>query len=153
MISVGIDVAKLNHFASAISSYCEILIDPFKFTNDEDGFQLFVSKLKFFESDNNIIGLESMAHYGNNVVQYLVANCFKVCVLNSITTASMRKNNIHKTKTDKVDTYIIAKTLMIQNSFKFISYYALDLMNLKKLGRFRQKTIKQRTRLKIQLTS
>ena len=38
MIYVGIDIAKLNHFASAISSDSEILIEPFKFTNDADGF-------------------------------------------------------------------------------------------------------------------
>ena len=31
MIYVGIDIAKLNHFASAISSDGEILIEPFKF--------------------------------------------------------------------------------------------------------------------------
>jgi len=153
MIFVGIDIAKLNHFASAISSDGEILIEPFKFTNDGDGFQLFVSKLESLESDNIIIGLESTAHYGDNLVRYLVASSFKVCVLNPIATSSMRKNNIRKTKTDKVDTFIIAKTLMMQNSFRFISYYDLDLMDLKTLGRFRQKTIKQRTRLKIQLTS
>ena len=35
----------------------------------------------------------------------------------------------------------------------FISFFDLDLMALKQLDRFRQKTIKQRTRLKIQLTS
>jgi len=45
MIYVGIDIAKLNHFASAISSDGEILIEPFKFTNDNDGFQLLLSKL------------------------------------------------------------------------------------------------------------
>ncbi|NCD10687.1 MAG: IS110 family transposase [Negativicutes bacterium] len=153
MIYVGIDIAKLNHFASAMSSDGEILIEPFKFTNDGDGFQLFVSKLESLGSDNIIIGLESTAHYGDNLVRYLVASSFKVCVLNPIATSSMRKNNIRKTKTDKVDTYIIAKTLMMQNSFRFISYSDLDLMDLKTLGRFRQKTIKQRTRLKIQLTS
>ena len=153
MIYVGIDIAKLNHFASAISSDGEILIEPFKFTNDGDGFQLLVSKLESLESDDVIIGLESTAHYGDNLVRYLVASCFKVCVLNPIKTSSMRKNNIRKTKTDKVDTYIIAKTLMMQDSFRFVSYYDLDLMDLKTLGRFRQKTIKQRTRLKIQLTS
>jgi len=153
MIYVGIDIAKLNHFASAISSDGEILIEPFKFTNDGDGFQLFVSKLESLEADDIIIGLESTAHYGDNLVRYLVASCFKVCVLNPIKTSTMRKNNIRKTKTDKVDTYIIAKTLMMQDSFRFVSYYDLDLMDLKTLGRFRQKTIKQRTRLKIQLTS
>ena len=153
MIYVGIDIAKLNHFASAISSDGEILIEPFKFTNDGDGFQLFVSKLESFESDNIIIGLESTAHYGDNLVRYLVASCFKVCVLNPIKTSTMRKNNIRKTKTDKVDTYIIAKTLMMQSSRRFYSYEDLDMMDLKTLGRFRQKTMKQRTRLKIQLTS
>ena len=153
MIYVGIDIAKLNHFASAISSDGEVLIEPFKFTNDGDGFHLLISKLDSFEQNNIIIGLESTAHYGDNLIRYLVANSFKVCVLNPIKTSTMRKNNIRKTKTDKVDTYIIAKTLMMQDSLRFITFYDLDLMDLKTLGRFRQKTIKQRTRLKIQLTS
>ncbi|MFV0342433.1 MAG: IS110 family transposase [Anaerocolumna sp.] len=153
MIYVGIDIAKLNHFASAISAEGEVLIEPFKFTNDADGFQLLLSKLDSFDLDNIIIGLESTAHYGDNLVRYLVASNFKVCVLNPIATSSMRKNNIRKTKTDKVDTFIIAKTLMMQDMLRFITYFDLDLMDLKTLGRFRQKIIKQRTRLKIQLTS
>ena len=35
-IYVGIDIAKLNHFAAAISSDGEIIIEPFKFTNDAE---------------------------------------------------------------------------------------------------------------------
>ena len=153
MIYVGIDIAKLNHFAAAVSSEGEILIEPFKFTNDADGFLLLISKIESFDKNSTIIGLESTAHYGDNLVRYLVTNLYKVCVLNPIKTSQMRKNNIRKTKTDKVDTYVIAKTLMMQDSFRFVSYFDLDLMDLKTLGRFRQKTIKQRTRLKIQLTS
>lgn len=153
MIYVGIDIAKLNHFASAISSDGEILIEPFQFSNDADGFQLLISKLDSFDKDSLIIGLESTAHYGDNLFRYLVASFYKVCVLNPIKTSSMRKNNIRKTKTDKVDTYIICKTLMMQDNLRFVSFYDLDLMDLKALGRFRQKTMKQRTRLKIQLTS
>ena len=153
MIYVGIDIAKLNHFASALSSDGEILIEPFKFTNDNDGFQLLISNLQGLDKDSIIIGLESTAHYGNNLVRYLVAENYKVCVLNPIKTSTMRKNNIRKTKTDKVDTYIICKTLMMQEHLRFVTYYDLDMMDLKSLGRFRQKTIKQRTRLKIQLTS
>ena len=153
MIYVGVDIAKLNHFASAVSSEGDILIEPFKFTNDNDGFQLLISKLESLDKGSIIIGLESTAHYGDNLVRYLVASNYKVCVLNPIKTSTMRKNNIRKTKTDKVDTYIICKTLMMQDSLRFVSFYDLDLMDLKALGRFRQKTIKQRTRLKIQLTS
>lgn len=65
----------------------------------------------------------------------------------------MRKNNVRKTKTDKVDTFVIAKTLMMQDSLRFFTLKDLDYIELKELGRFRQKTVKQRTRLKIQLTS
>lgn len=153
MIYVGIDIAKLNHFASAISSDGEILIEPFKFLNDLDGFQLLISKLEPYSKDELIIGLESTAHYGDNLIRYLVAESFNVCVINPLKTSSMRRNNIRKTKTDKVDTFIIAKTLMMQNSFRFFSFSDLDIMDLKSLGRFRQKTIKQCTRLKIQLTA
>ncbi len=152
MIYVGIDIAKLNHFASALSSDGEIILKPFKFTNDYDGFQKLISQLDSFEKDSLIIGLESTAHYGNNLVEFLVSNNYKVCVINPIQTSTMRKNNIRKTKTDKIDTYIIAKTLLMYPR-RFFTSYDIDLLHLKNLGRFRQKLIKQRTRLKIQLTS
>ena len=56
----------------------------------------------------------------------------------------MRKNNIRQTKTNKFDTYVVAKTLMMQDNLRFVSFYDLDMMDLKALGRFRQKTIMQR---------
>lgn len=153
MIYVGIDIAELNHFASAISSEGEILIEPFKFTNDYDGFYLLLSKLASLGQHSSIIGLESTAHYGDNLVRFLICKDFKVCVLNPLSTSSMRKNNVRKTKTGKADTFVIAKTLLMQNSLRFITLKDLDYIGLKELGRFRQKTVKQRTRLKIQLTS
>ena len=149
MIYVGIDIAKLNHFAAAVSSDGEILIEPFKFTNDYDGFYLLLSKLAPLDQNSIIIGL----HYGDNLVRFLINKGFKVCVLNPIQTSSMRKNNVRKTKADKVDTFVIAKTLMMQDSLRFLTLEDLDYLELKELGRFRQKLVKQRTRLKIQLTS
>ena len=153
MIYVGIDIAKLNHFAAAISSDGEVLIEPFKFTNDYDGFSLLISKLATLDQDSIVIGLESTAHYGDNLVRYLITMGFNVCVINPIKTSTMRKNNIRKTKTDKVDTFIIAKTLMMEDSLRFVTLEDLDFIELKELGRFHQKTIKQRTKLKIQLSS
>ena len=152
MIYVGIDIAKFNHFASAISSDGEVLIEPFKFTNDNDGFLLLLSKLSSFDKSSLIIGLESTAHYVNNLLAFLVLKGFQVCLINPIQTSTIRKNNIRKTKTDKVDTFIICETLMMQ-PHRFVTLYDIALMQLKNLGRFRQKTVKQRTRLKIQLTS
>lgn len=72
MIYVDIDIGKLNHFASAISSDGEILIKPFYFFNDLDGFQLLITKLEPYSKDELIIGLESTTHYGDYLIRYLV---------------------------------------------------------------------------------
>ena len=112
MIYAGIDVAKLNHFASVISSDGEVLVEPFKFSNDFEGFRSLSLVLDKYDREQLLVGLESTAHYGNNLVEFLVAKGYRFCVLNPIQTSAMRKGNIRNTKTDKVDTFVIAKTLM-----------------------------------------
>ena len=153
MIYVGIDIAKLNHYASAIDSDGVVLIEPFEFLNDNAGFYTLLSKLNSFELDDIIIGLESTAHYGNNLVSFLVTKGLHVCVINPIQTATLRKNNIRKTKTDKVDTLVIAKAIALMDHPRFVTLYDIALMQLKNLGRFRMKLVKQRSRTKIQLTA
>mgnify|MGYP000927719193 FL=1 len=153
MIYVGIDIAKLNHYASAIDSDGVVLIEPFEFLNDNEGFYTMLSKLNSFELDDIIIGLESTAHYGNNLVSFLVTKGLHVCVINPIQTATLRKNNIRKTKTDKVDTLVIAKAVALMDHPRFVTLYDIALMQLKNLGRFRMKLVKQRSRTKIQLTA
>ena len=39
MIYVGIDISKLNHFASVVLSDGEVLVEPFQFSNDLEGFR------------------------------------------------------------------------------------------------------------------
>ncbi len=153
MVYVGIDIAKLNHYASAIDSDGVLLFEPFEFLNDNAGFYTLLSKLNAFEPDDIIIGLESTAHYGNNLVSFLVSKGLHVCVINPIQTASLRKNNIRKTKTDKVDTLVIAKAVALMDHPRFVTLYDIALMQLKNLGRFRMKLVKQRSRTKIQLTA
>ena len=99
MIYVGIDIAKLNHFASALSSDGEILLEPFKFTNDNDGFYKLLSVLSSFEKDSLIIVLESTAHYGNtllntlflNTTRYVSSTLFKLLRCERITFARQRQ--------------------------------------------------------------
>ncbi len=153
MIYVGIDIAKLNHYASAIDSDGVVLIEPFEFLNDNEGFYTLLSKLNSFELDDIIIGLESTAHYGNNLVSFLVTKGLHVCVINPIQTATLRKNNIRKTKTDKIDTLVIAKAVALMDHPRFVTLYDIALTQLKNLGRFRMNLVKQRSRTKIQLTA
>ena len=78
MIYVSIDIAKLNHFASAISSDDEILIEPFQFSNDYEGFYLLLSHLAPLDPNNIITSLELTEHYSGNLVHFFINN--KVCV-------------------------------------------------------------------------
>lgn len=150
MIYVGIDIAKQNHFASVMSADGEILVPPFGFTNDHTGFQLIFSKLSAFEKESLVIGLESTAHYGENLICFLFTRGFHICVINPIQTATLRKTNLRKTKTDRVDTFVIIKALMM-NQYRTFTQWDLETLKLKNLCRFRQKLIKARTKVKIQL--
>ena len=79
MSYVGVDIAKLNHLASAISSDGEVLIELFKFTNDADGFQMLVQKLISLneELESIIISL----NYGDKLVRCLVTenSAYSLC--------------------------------------------------------------------------
>ena len=141
MIYVGINIAKLNPFAAAISSEGEILIEPFKCTNDYDGFYLLFSKLAPLNQNSIIIGLESTAHYGDNLARFLITKDFKVYVLNPVSTSSIRKNNIRKTKIDKVGTFVISKTLMVKDSLMLLTLKDMDCIELKEFGRFCQNPV------------
>lgn len=152
MIYVGIDIAKQKHFASVMSSEGEILIPPFSFSNDHTGFQLVLSKLSVFEKEDILIGMESTAHYGENLICFFFSRGFRICVINPIQTATLRKTNIRKTKTDSVDTYLIIKAL-IMNQYRLFTQRDLETLKLKNLCRFRQKLIKARTKVKIQLVT
>ena len=67
-IYVDIDVSRLNLFGPAISRDGEVLIEPFQFTNDTDGFYLLSSNLSSFLDVSLIIDLKFTAYYGNNLV-------------------------------------------------------------------------------------
>ena len=152
MIYAGIDISKLNHFASVLSSDCKVLVEPFKFSNDNDDFCKLLAVLNSYDKSSLIIDLKPTAHYGNNLVEFLVNRQFLVAVITPTQTSSMRKNIIRKTETNKVDATIIAQPLMTQ-PYRLFSKYDIDLMHLNNLERFRQKLLKQRTRNKILLTS
>lgn len=50
-----------------------------------------------------------------------IADSFPMYPVYPIKTLAMLKDNIRKTKTDKVDTFPIAKTLVMQDSYRFVS--------------------------------
>ena len=149
---VGIDIAKQTHYASIMNSDGEILAEPFSFSNDHAGFQKLLKHLSAFAKDDLLIGMESTAHYAENLTSFLFTRGFNICIINPIQTSTLRRSNIRKTKTDSVDTYLIIKALSL-NHFRLFTERDYDSFQLKNLCRFRQKLMKARTKVKIQLVT
>ena len=153
MFLLGIDIAKLNHVASCIdSSTNEVIFSNFKFKNDFKGFSDLLDKIKSLDVKNLIIGLESTSHYGENLINFLFKQHFKVALINPLQTSHLRKANIRDAKNDRLDSLNIARSLIF-GKLNFVSEKNIDCFSLKKLTRFRSNLIKQRSKAKIQLTS
>lgn len=152
MIYVGIDIAKTNHFASIIDSNGEVLFEPFLVKNNQAGFDLLYQIIKDYDKDKLLIGLESTAHYGNNLIYFFFKKGFKIGIINPIQTSTLRKTNIRKVKNDKVDSVLIVKTLMM-NCFSLLTDYDVDMIELKSLCRYRYNLMTMRTKAKIQLAT
>ena len=153
MFLLGIDIAKLNHVASCInSSTNEVIFSNFKFKNDFKGFSALLDKIKSLDVKNLIIGLESTSHYGENLINFLFKQHFKVALINPLQTSHLRKANIRDAKNDRLDSLNIARSLIF-GKLNFVSEKNIDCFSLKKLTRFISNLIKQRSKAKIQLTS
>lgn len=152
MIYVGIDIAKITHYAVVMADDGELLKPVFSFDNDIKGYRLLLSKLKPFKKSNILIGLESTAHYADNLVSFLFERDYKVAVINPIQTATLKKTNIRKTSTDKTSALLIVKSLIV-NGYRLFTDTDMKTLELKNLCRFRAKIKKTKTRLKIQLVT
>lgn len=152
MIYLGIDIAKNSHVAAAMTSEGEIILTPFSFTNSAAGFALLKERLDSLPKMPLLVGLESTAHYGENLIYFLCGNGYHVAMINPLQTSAMRKSAIRKTKTDKVDAFVIAKSLMMEG-YTELKQTDINLLKLKGLCKTRQNLILMRTRCKIQLGS
>lgn len=149
---VGIDIAKNTHWASCLSADGEIIFEPFSFSNDNTGFQKFISKFDSLDKTKILIGLESTAHYGENIISYLFSLNYNIAIINPIQTANLRRSNIRKTKNDKVDSKIIIKALTLGN-YSLITSRDINNLKLKGLCRSRRNLVTLRSKSKIQLVS
>lgn len=152
MIYVGIDVAKNFHYASVVNTDLEVLVKPFKFNNDQPGFELLLKNISQFNHDDILIGLEATGIYGDNLISFLFNKGFKIGRINPIESDAFRGSNIRKTKTDKIDTFLICKCLMLKN-YTLITEIDLKKLELRSLCRFKIDIRKTQSKCKCQLVS
>ena len=154
MYYIGFDIAKENHYASIANSYGEVVQEAFLVKNSINGFNFFMDKLKEknIRISDCLVGMESTGHYGENLIQFLHNKGFNIGIINPIQTDALRNSNIRKTKTDKIDTYLIIQSLMLKHYTPFVSK-DIKILELRSLCRHRDDVLKYRSKLKIRLVA
>ncbi len=149
--SVGIDVAKDKHDCFIQSSEGEVLADVFTISNNMDGFNILLEKIRTCTSpqDKIKVGLEATGHYSYNLLGFLLDNGLATYVLNPLRTNLYRKSlSLRKTKTDRVDARTIAAMLLSDAGLKPYTDTAYHNEELKSLTRYRFDKVKERAKLK-----
>ena len=151
IVSVGIDVAKDKHDCFIQSSEGEVLADVFTISNNMDGFNILLEKIRTCTSpqDKIKVGLEATGHYSYNLLGFLLDNGLATYVLNPLRTNLYRKSlSLRKTKTDRVDARTIASMLLSDAGLKPYTDTAYHNEELKSLTRYRFDKVKERAKLK-----
>ena len=119
MILVGIDVGKNSHYFTIINKQDgEVLLEPSKFNNNLDGFNLLLRSIKSYKKDDVLIGMEDTGHYHFTLMKYLLDKHYTVALINPVTTDLTRRASGSVSKTDKLDTLTICDVLASNNRNK-----------------------------------
>ena len=155
MVLVGIDVAKDKHDCFIFTSEGEVLADVFTITNNAEGFQTLLQRIRSCcsKSDKIKVGLEATGHYSYNILGFLLNEGLPTYVINPLHTNLYRKSlSLRKTKTDRVDARTIAAMLMSEVALKPYSAIAYHNEELKSLSRYRFDKVQNRAKLKQSIT-
>lgn len=148
---IGIDIAKSIHYASILSTNGEVIGEAFPFENTIDGFKVLLSKVPTSNKEQLLFGMESTAHYSNNLSNYLLTQGYTVGIINPLQTCALRKTRIRNTKNDKIDSMIICEALSL-NMHKLLSKHE-NMDELYELCKIYNDIMTKRSRAKIQLVT
>lgn len=110
MLFVGIDIAKRNHEASVIAQDGHVVRKAMRFANSQAGYNKFMDMVRGL-SEPVVFGMEATGHYWLTLYTHLRNDGFTVHVINPIQSDALRSMYIRKTKTDSVDSVIIADVI------------------------------------------
>lgn len=148
---IGIDIAKSIHYASILSTNGEVIGEAFPFENTIDGFKFLLSKVPTSNKEQLLFGMESTAHYSNNLSNYLLSQGYTVGMINPLQTCALRKTRIRNTKNDKIDSMVICEALSL-NMHKLLSKHE-NMDELYELCKIYNDIMTKRSRAKIQLVT
>ena len=136
MINIGIDVGKFKHCAAVLDDKTgEILIQPFFFRNDQEGFELFYSKTKRYVHRKHAVGMEDTGHYMISLTTFLLEKKFSVKYINPRSTSLRRKELGMSAKNDKKDALLIAAMLSEKKFWRSVSKTSVEASKLREITR------------------
>ena len=139
MFYVGVDIAKKSHVGFIMNDKDKVIKKPFKFNNDEKGFNEFNSLLSSVDENvsNFIIGMEATGLLFENLYLYLKDKGYNVILLNPYQTSKFREmETMKKVKNDNIDAIMIAS--LIKSSRYSKAYVSEEVYaSLKALHRHR----------------
>ena len=138
MIIVGIDIAKRSHEACLINESGTTLSKTFSFPNSHAGVELLLKQIRKHNPDSQpvVFGMEATGHYWLALYSRLVQDGFLVHVINPIQSDSLRNFYIRQTKTDQVDSFLVAEVIRF-GRFSQTVLAEPDLIALRQLCRYR----------------
>ena len=138
MLIIGIDIAKRCHEACILDTSGKMKGKPFSFPNSHTGADTLLSQIQKHNPDSLPIefGMEATGHYWLALYSRLIQDGFTVHVINPIQSDSLRNLYIRKTKTDMVDSFLIAEVIRF-GRFSQTSLAAPDIIALRQLCRYR----------------
>jgi len=146
---VAIDAAKFVNTAMVCTIYGDILQEPFEFDGSMTGYQLMKkyidSVCETYALSQVIVGIETTAHYYEDLVRLCMDEGYVVRILNAATTARERETVLNYTKTDRVDLMAIVQSLLHGRGGTSVESM-LELESLKTLTRARRALVNTQTR-------
>lgn len=109
---IGVDVVASFSIVTALKPDGTVFQKNIKIKHDQPGFEKLIRFLKKIEEEFNsapIVFCESTGIYHFTLLQFLIKHQVTIHVVNPLITNSNKNWNIRKAKTDKLDSYSIAK--------------------------------------------
>jgi transposase len=156
MVYVGIDVSKDKSDICIRDEKGNDLIHRFEITNKKADLEMLYETIERIKSKTPgnidvVFGMEATGIYSLPLYSALKRDGCKVKLYNPIQTNGYRKMNIRKTKTDPIDSAIIADMLRHSEPPQVSDIQDMNLYQLRELVRIRHRLIEKQTLCKIQL--
>jgi transposase len=147
---VGIDVSKDKFDACGITEE-ETRLFQISAAMDRKGFEKLKRHFAAVSVSSVLIGMESTASYHVNLFSYLVAEGYKVILINPLLISNYVKMQLRKTKTDKKDAVVIAQFLLANGDTLIQRATPALISDLRDLSRQRESLVDEMTSLKIEI--